>query len=105
MSVPALKSAPQPAQVTATEIAELRATNATLTGLIDTLRSQLAERERERLPTEYFPLKKAASLAGVSYERARVWHGKRLINSRKDGGRVVATIASLIERRVLLDGS
>jgi hypothetical protein len=88
----------------AAENAALHTSNAVLVREIESLRIKLAEREKIAPPPTYLPLKLAANLAGVQYDRARVWHSKKLIDSRKDAGRIVATVASLIERRVLLNG-
>jgi hypothetical protein len=106
MSVPSRKIdlAAQPDQSTATEIAELRATNAALTSEVQVLRNQLAERERDAPPKRYEALKRAAGDAGVLYDRARNWHHRRWIDSYQDGAQIYATEASIIQRRVLMDG-
>jgi hypothetical protein len=82
-------------------IAALRETIAALMLDNEALRTKLAERDVP--PPIYLPLKRAAGEAFVRYDRARVWHRKGLIESRKDAGRIVATVSSLIERRVMVD--
>jgi hypothetical protein len=95
---------PKTVSAMAAEIVALNTTNAVLVREIEQLRAQLAEREKHAPPPTYVPLKLGASLAGVAYNRALGWHQKRLIDSQKHAGRISATTASLIARRLLLDG-
>jgi hypothetical protein len=87
------------AEPTADAMAALVATNMELMRKVGMLQTRLGEFERNAQPKQYLPLKQAASLAGVSYDVARVWHGKGLIDSYRDAGRIYATVISLIERR------
>jgi hypothetical protein len=84
------------------EVAALRETVAALTLDNVKLRARLAERDAP--PPIFLPLKRAAGSADVPYKRALGWHRKGLIESRKDVGRIVATVSSIIERRILIDG-
>jgi vancomycin resistance protein YoaR len=94
---------PKPEQQrTSAEFVAALATIDELTLTVATLRTQLAEREAE--PKIYVPLKEAAFDASVRDNRARVWHHKGLIDSRKDAGRIVATVVSIIKRRILATG-
>jgi hypothetical protein len=90
-----------PAEVSP-EVAALRETVAALTLDNMALRAKLVERDTP--PPLFLPLKMAAGNAEVPYKRALGWHRKGLIESRKDVGRIVATVISIIERRMLIDG-
>ena len=95
-----------PDESTAAEIAELLATTATLTVMIEALRSRLAGTQNVP-PKQYQALKRAAGNAGVLYDRARNWHHRGWIDSYQDqeGVQIYATEASIIQRRILMDGA
>ena len=75
--------------------------HATIEGLrIDNeaLRAALAARNT----AVWLPLKKAAGEANMPYETARAWAAAGLIESDKDGGRVIVNLTDLIARLLRL---
>jgi hypothetical protein len=86
------------------EIIALRATNSTLVAKLESAQAEIVELKRAAPLDRYAPIKQAAYDSSVRYNRALTWHRKGLIDSRKDAGRIVATVVSLVKRRVLLTG-
>jgi hypothetical protein len=73
-----------------------------LQALVGTLQARVSELESP--PEKWLPLKAGAADANVRYENARSWAEAGLIKSRKDGGRVIVELGSLVARRILFSG-
>jgi hypothetical protein len=55
-------------------------------------------------PAQWLPLKAAAHDASLTYETARVWAKRGLIEARPEGGRWLANVVSLKNRKERLEG-
>jgi hypothetical protein len=82
---------------TESSAADHHAVVAALQRTVAELEARVAQLEQP--PAEWVPLKLAAYAAGVEYETARKWAERGLVEARRDGGRWLVNMVSLVARK------